>query len=487
MRSSARKLQILEGGGPDLSEMVNALSSSHYRGGNIGVYLGVKARIRFLATIRQFLSERKIKATESSIEFPQDADHSLFSFIEGQSLLNDQLGQSSKLDIVNNYLQLFQNALNRLDINHTIDQQCPCYSRARALLAKFSVQHIREIAGYPSSPRADAIIDALRHSLRRQRVHGYRQRLIEEVNYAANRGWYVVFDTLTLAPEHVKNFEADPYALRDHMRKLGRMANRAEGVPAGDSFNERFKYFCVPEFGGKNGRLHFHAVYIFRTLPGACVDPNVGRKHCNLREIRSLKCWSWGFSSPIAVRYSGDAFTRAGWLWPKKKVDNGTFAAIDVKPPLAIAFYLTDYVSKNLDGVHSECRTTKRKYRIRMTRKFGFRLPSVQHLSNSALLEMTKLHWTVDRRAMQIAKSASFETRRRLAHVSVRKFSEIRTSRPNLLELLRALTRSTPAPKQLSSFESVTPKLMMADISDEVRDWLSNTEPLSGGIPVSGR
>src|SRR5690348_18071100 len=33
-------------------------------------------------------------------------------------------------------------------------------------------------------------------------------------------------------------------------------------------------YFCVPEYGTANGRLHFHAVHFMRTLPTGSVDPN---------------------------------------------------------------------------------------------------------------------------------------------------------------------------------------------------------------------
>src|SRR5438874_8870386 len=35
-----------------------------------------------------------------------------------------------------------------------------------------------------------------------------------------------------------------------------------------------YQYFCVPEYGTANGRLHFHAVHFMRTLPTGSVDPN---------------------------------------------------------------------------------------------------------------------------------------------------------------------------------------------------------------------
>src|SRR5205814_305205 len=77
------------------------------------------------------------------------------------------------------------------------------------------------------------------------------------------------------------------------------------------------EYFCVPEYGTANGRLHFHAVHFMRTLPTGSVDPNFGRRVRNRRQLNSLQnTWPYGYSMPIAVRYTQDAFSRSGWLWP---------------------------------------------------------------------------------------------------------------------------------------------------------------------------
>src|SRR6476619_6355898 len=74
---------------------------------------------------------------------------------------------------------------------------------------------------------------------------------------------------------------------------------------------------CVPEYGTANGRLHFHAVHFMRTLPTGSVDPNLGRRVRNRRQLNSLQnTWPYGYSMPIAVRYTQDAFSRSGWLWP---------------------------------------------------------------------------------------------------------------------------------------------------------------------------
>src|SRR5260370_1346133 len=63
--------------------------------------------------------------------------------------------------------------------------------------------------------------------------------------------------------------------------------------------------------------LHFHAVHFMRTLPTGSVDPNFGRRVRNRRQLNSLQnTWPYGHSMPIAVRYTQDAFSRSGWLWP---------------------------------------------------------------------------------------------------------------------------------------------------------------------------
>src|SRR5260370_26075451 len=54
---------------------------------------------------------------------------------------------------------------------------------------------------------------------------------------------------------------------------------RSEGRKANDSHADCYQYFCVPEYGTANGRLHFHAVHFMRTLPTGSVDPySVDRK-----------------------------------------------------------------------------------------------------------------------------------------------------------------------------------------------------------------
>src|SRR5205823_9372013 len=80
-----------------------------------------------------------------------------------------------------------------------------------------------------------------------------------------------------------------------------------EGRKANDSHADCYQYFCVPEYGTANGRLHFHAVHFMRTLPTGSVDPNFGRRVRNRRQLNSLQnTWPYGYSMPID-RKSGSA------------------------------------------------------------------------------------------------------------------------------------------------------------------------------------
>src|SRR5207244_11695208 len=88
--------------------------------------------------------------------------------------------------------------------------------------------------------------------------------------------------------DRLEAFYDNPNALRDYFRDIGRMVLAAEGRKANDSHADCYQYFCVPEYGTANGRLHFHAVHFMRTLPTGSVDPNrseerrVG-KECSMR------------------------------------------------------------------------------------------------------------------------------------------------------------------------------------------------------------
>src|SRR2546425_1190368 len=122
------------------------------------------------------------------------------------------------------------------------------------------------------------------------------QRLLNAMRQAHADGWFIVFDTLTLADYRLEAFYDIPNALREYFRCIGRMVLVAEGRMANDSLVVCYQYFCVPEYGTANGRLHFHAVHFMPTLPTGSVFPNFGRRLRNCRQLNSLQnTWRYGY------------------------------------------------------------------------------------------------------------------------------------------------------------------------------------------------
>src|SRR5258708_2076175 len=87
-----------------------------------------------------------------------------------------------------------------------------------------------------------------------------------------------IFVCLSMADGGLEWFYDNPNGLGDYCGDIGRMVLAAEGRKANDSHADCYQYFCVPEYGTANGRLHFHAVHFMRTLPTGSVDPNFGRR-----------------------------------------------------------------------------------------------------------------------------------------------------------------------------------------------------------------
>src|SRR5205823_4946187 len=68
-----------------------------------------------------------------------------------------------------------------------------------------------------------------------------------------------------------------------------------------------------------------------------------GRRVRNRRQLNSLQnTWPYGYSMPIAVRYTQDAFSRSGWLWP---VD-AKGEPLKATSYMAVGFYVAKYVKK---------------------------------------------------------------------------------------------------------------------------------------------
>src|SRR5258706_8710 len=83
-----------------------------------------------------------------------------------------------------------------------------------------------------------------------------------------------------------------------------------------------------------------------RALPTGSVDPNFGRRERNRRQLNSLQnTLPYGYRLPIAVRYTQDAFSRSGWLWP---VD-AKGEPLKATSYMAVGFYVAKYVNQKSD------------------------------------------------------------------------------------------------------------------------------------------
>src|SRR5207244_11846911 len=104
----------------------------------------------------------------------------------------------------------------------------------------------------------------------------YIHRLVSSIYILPNAIPTLFPYTTLFRSDRLEAFYDNPNALRDYFRDIGRMVLAAEGRKANDSHADCYQYFCVPEYGTANGRLHFHAVHFMRTLPTGSVDPNFG-------------------------------------------------------------------------------------------------------------------------------------------------------------------------------------------------------------------
>src|SRR6266699_298423 len=367
-----------------------------------------------------------------------------------------------------------------LENEKTVTQFC------RKLAAERPLKDIRDEYNYPKKKGIkDECSRLLEASTMKSRRGFAIQRLMNAMRQAHADGWFIVFDTLTLADDRLEAFYDNPNALRDYFRDIGRMVLAAEGRKANDSHADCYQYFCVPEYGTANGRLHFHAVHFMRTLPTGSVDPNFGRRGRNRRQLNSLQnTWPYGYSMPIAVRYTQDAFSRSGWLWT---VD-AKGEPLKATSYMAVGFYVAKYVNKKSDmdlaakglGAKEWNNSLKTKlsllpkklFRIRMSRNFGMKMLTMTNLSTECLIQLTKLGYDATPFNQILKQNAKREMRLRLGKVTVADVLAAQPVTTNLLKLMRASIKMIGVSNLQRFIASMTQKLTLSDISDESKNYL---------------
>src|SRR2546430_1498407 len=165
------------------------------------------------------------------------------------------------------------NVLPQLDINNIIDHRPEGDEKwvlenektvtqlCRKLAAERPLKDIRDEYNYPKKKGIkDECSRLLEASTMKSRRGFAIQRLMNAMRQDHADGWFIVFDTLTLADDRLEAFYDNPNALRDYFRDIGRMVLAAEGRKANDSHADCYQYFCVPEYGTANGRLFFSSI-----------------------------------------------------------------------------------------------------------------------------------------------------------------------------------------------------------------------------------
>lgn len=382
---------------------------------------------------------------------------------------------------------------SRLDINNTI--YTPLSDAFRVFekhIDKVTQKYIRNHRWIVAmlGPKPDAYYDEVALNLvkatYKSRASEVRQRLDYEVNLRHEMGWYFVFDTLTLDSARVADFYRDNRAITDYTRAIGRRVCSALGVPY-SQHTDHYRYFCVPEYGSKEGRLHFHILHMCRELPSGTTDPNIRRRSRDAREIDTFKgVWPYGQTQPLAVRYQGDAFSKTRrWLWP---IDKKTFMPIQSRPVGAVIGYISKYVSKNLDFASTLAKPFqkedykwqltlrklsmtgeqfRRSFRVRMSRNLGRPQLDLNPLSDTTVLQMTRLHWTVTPYSALLKRASRRELCLRLADAPLRTLIVAMPVTSNLLTCLRNLMKATQESNPLNSISVIVPRLTAEDISDE--------------------
>lgn len=232
-----------------------------------------------------------------------------------------------------------------------------------------SVRAERSSVGHPLV--ADALSGLKRRSIK-ARIGEHKWRLEEEVKQRSEEGWYVIFNTLTVAPHAYKSvFEKGSRDFRDYIRRFDNaIASSCYGSVRLAKGQDYHSYFGVVERGDKYGRLHIHVLHMCKDLPESWkVDPNAGRAIASNREVVKVKpFWRFGHSKPLACRFvENDAFSRAGWRWPVEK-KGLRWRPVRAKPAIAVARYIVKYVLK---GYHTH--KGEGLWRTRISRGLGLR------------------------------------------------------------------------------------------------------------------
>ena len=338
-------------------------------------------------------------------------------------------------------------------------------------------EHVRRLFGDHKKVRGDRgqsegevrLLKALARANADNRVRFLVSRIKLEILQRNHEGWYIIMNNLTVANEYYeKVFYSNERVFEKYITRFKRYVRIAcdgkEGFKKGDAYHS---YFAVVEAGGERGRLHFHCVHFCRQLPKGIIDPNIGRKIPDRRICDELRClWPYGYSAPIAVRFSGmDNYARLGWRWPVE-YKNGKPVAIKASTGDALAHYVGDYITKaqHIRGW---------KWKTRMSQGFGIFLirKSMKNMSDETLMDhlitvSAPQHVTIKNLMlpmMEVRKEAVREFLLRLNSgklnsktLTIQRFLILLKQAPSIVEQYRILIQRKQSPRLPSTGITLT-------------------------------
>src|SRR2546430_1390650 len=137
---------------------------------------------------------------------------------------------------------------------------------------------------------------------------------MNSMRHAHADGWFIVFDTLTLADYRLEEFDDNPNALLDYVRYIGLCVLAAECRKANDSQDDRHFYFFVFFFQAEDGIRDLTVTGVQTcALPISCRRGARGRRSVVFRFVPPRRCGqtpghrnnrriavrSWHFARPV--------------------------------------------------------------------------------------------------------------------------------------------------------------------------------------------
>jgi hypothetical protein len=192
---------------------------------------------------------------------------------------------------------------------------------------------------FKEEEKEDRLLSVRLKKLSEQKIHARKAelkwRLTHEILEKNQKGYYIIFNTLTVEPKYYKMvWEKGSKIFRQYIYNINKLCKT------------HHTYFGVRETGELNGRLHIHCIHLLKEIPNSWkTDPNDSEILPLNREIHHAKAlWKYGISQPIAVRFNtDDAYSRLGWRWPLESTISGPVKATN---PAKMASYISKYINK---------------------------------------------------------------------------------------------------------------------------------------------